>query len=281
MAHFSSQSWAAIVELDALASAAQLAPAVATTVAADKFPTFVGGSVSDQDYTQYAPVDSWTLPGAVDGDGDLTYTLSPELPAGLDFDGKARTISGTPASALEETRYTLTATDEDGDDTRLTFTIKVAAQVAHALSKAGGDEQQGPGGSLLAEPFVVSLLDQVGNPYAGAPVAFEVTAGGGTLSALTDTTDAEGRAAVALTLGQVPGTNTVEAVVAGLDPVIFTATAEVTPDFDGDGAIGSLDFYLFADAFGGSDPRFDLDGNGSVGLPDFFLFAESFGQPAP
>ena len=36
---------------------------------------------------------------------------------------------------------------------------------------------------------------------------------------------------------------------------------------------------LFAEAFGGSDPRFDLDGSGSVDFADFFLFAESFGQP--
>ena len=301
--YFSSQSWTASVELDALASAAQLVPGdgpVGNTdlpvggtdthlpdetppplpVVADKAPSFADESVSDQDYIQYAPVDSWTLPSATGGDGDLTYSLSPELPAGMSFDGTALTISGTPASALAATEYILTATDADGDVTKLAFNITVAAQVAHALSKAGGDGQQGPGGRPLADPFVVSLLDQVGNPYAGAPVAFEVTEGGGTLSAFADTTDAEGRATVALTLGQVPGSNTVQAVVAGLDPVIFTATAEVTSDFDGDGATGLADFRLFAKAFGGTDPRFDLDANGSVGMTDFFLFVESFDQPA-
>ena len=35
-----------------------------------------------------------------------------------------------------------------------------------------------------------------------------------------------------------------------------------------------------ADAFGGSDERFDLDGNGAVDLADFFLFADHFGPPA-
>ena len=68
--------------------------------------------------------------------------------------------------------------------------------------------------------------------------------------------------------------------MAGLDPVTFTATAEATPDFDGDGETGFSDFFLMADAFGGNDPRFDLDGSGSVDFGDFFLFADHFGQPA-
>ena len=40
------------------------------------------------------------------------------------------------------------------------------------------------------------------------------------------------------------------------------------------------DFFLFADAFGSNDARFDLDGSGTVDFGDFFLFADSFGQPA-
>ena len=40
------------------------------------------------------------------------------------------------------------------------------------------------------------------------------------------------------------------------------------------------DFFLFADAFGGTDPRFDLDGSGVVDFGDFFIFADAFGQPA-
>ena len=58
--------------------------------------------------------------------------------------------------------------------------------------------------------------------------------------------------------------------VPGLEPVIFTATAEATPDFNGDGLTDFSDFFLFAEAFGGSDPRFDLDASGSVDFADFF-----------
>ena len=249
-------------------------------IAVDGVPDFADGTVSDQDYTQYAPIDSLTLPAAVGGDGGLTYSLSPELPAGLSFDGTARTISGTPAAALAATAYTFTATDADGDTANLAFDITVAAATAHTLGKAGGDEQQGQGGAPLAEPFVVSVLDQAGNPYPGAAVAFAVTAGEGSLSATRDTTDAGGRAAATLTLGRTPGTNTVEVTVAGLDPVTFTATAKAASDFNGDGVTDFSDFFLFADAFGGSDPRFDLDGSGSVDFADLFLLAEQFDQPA-
>ena len=54
---------------------------------------------------------------------------------------------------------------------------------------------------------------------------------------------------------------------------------EATPDFNGDGEVDLADFFQFAEAFGGTDPRFDLDGSGTVDFTDFFLFAEAFGQP--
>ena len=149
-----------------------------------------------------------------------------------------------------------------------------------SLVRLTGDRQQGPAGDALAHPFVVFVRDQQGKPLEGAEVTFAVTAGGGTLSATTATTDEHGRAAATLTLGNQPGASTVTASAAGLDPVTFTATAEATPDFDGDGETGFSDFFLFADAFGGSDPRFDLDGSGSVDFADFFLLADHFGDPA-
>ena len=65
------------------------------------------------------------------------------------------------------------------------------------------------------------------------------------------------------------------------DALIPTSTpVAAAADFDGDGEVGFADFFLFADAFGGSDDRFDLNGNGAVDLADFFLFADHFGQPA-
>ena len=152
--------------------------------------------------------------------------------------------------------------------------------IPQTLAKVSGEGLEGPAGAALSAPFVVSVLDQNGTAFAGATVTFAVTAGGGTLSTTTATTDAEGRAAVTLTLGSAPGAHTVEATVAGLEPVTFTAVAEASPDFDGDGETGFSDFFLFAEAFGGSDPRFDLDGDGSVGFGDFFLLSDHFADPA-
>ncbi len=161
----------------------------------------------------------------------------------------------------------------------VTFTATGLA-MPRTLTTFSGQELEGPAGSALSEPFVVEVRDQVGGPLAGAQVTFTVTSGGGTLTAAAVMTDSMGRAAATLTLGSQPGPNIVEVRVAELEPVTFTATGKVTPDFDGDGVTGFADFFLFAEAFGGSDPRFDLDASGTVDFADFFLFAEHFGQPA-
>ena len=47
-----------------------------------------------------------------------------------------------------------------------------------------------------------------------------------------------------------PGPNAVEVTVEGLKPVIFTVTAQATPDFDGNGVVGFADFVQFAQQFG-------------------------------
>ena len=67
------------------------------------------------------------MPEATGGDGTLTYSLSPVVPAGLSFDADARTLSGTPKCAPAAGEYTYTATDEDGDKAELKFKIRVAS----------------------------------------------------------------------------------------------------------------------------------------------------------
>ena len=196
------------------------------------------------------------------------------------------TIDTTDANGLAASALTLGSLPGANTVSVRVAKLKPVAFIAtgqaspQTLTKISGDEQLAAPGASLAEPFVVSVVDQTGAAFAGATVTFAVTAGEGTLSATTATTDENGRAASTLTLGNLPGTNTVTVSVAGLDPVTFTASAEATPDFDGDGETGFSDFFLMADAFGGNDPRFDLDGSGSVDFGDFFLFADHFGQPA-
>ncbi len=56
------------------------------------------------------------------------------------------------------------------------------------------------------------------------------------------------------------------------------APPEASTDFNGDGRTDFVDFFLFADAYGSTDPRFDLDGNGVVDFADFFKFVDAFGS---
>ena len=79
-------------------------PAFSTTVSAQVYS--VGTAVN------------LTLPAATDGNGVITYTLTPTaLAAGLTFNAAANppTITGTPNTQASATTYTYTATDEDGD----------------------------------------------------------------------------------------------------------------------------------------------------------------------
>ena len=202
------------------------------------------------------------------GGGTLSATT-----ATTDADGRTATTL-----TLGRTPGTTTVRATVADLEPVTFTATGLA-VPRTLAKLSGDEQQAAAGAQLAEPLVVSVRDQNAAALPGAVVTFAVLGDGGTLSAAVDTTDAEGLAGTTLTLGEELGTYRVEVSVADLQPVTFTASAEATPDFDGDGVTGFSDFFLFAEAFGGSDPRFDLDGSGTVDFADFFLFAESFGQP--
>ena len=73
------------------------------------------------------------LPEAEGGDGDLTYSLTPDLPEGLSLDPETRAITGTPAEA-GEFEMTYTATDEDGDEASFGFTITVQPALRTARS---------------------------------------------------------------------------------------------------------------------------------------------------
>ena len=102
-------------------------------------------------------------------------------------------------------------------------------RVATTPVKISGDTQSGNTDTTLAQPFVVEVRDGSRVAFAGVPVTFTVTAGGGRLSATNTTTDTNGRAESTLTLGNTAGTNTVRVSVAGItQTTTFTATATTT-----------------------------------------------------
>ena len=82
----------------------------------------------------------------------------------------------------------------------------------------------------LDNPLTWKSFDGNDTLLAGVTVTFTILTGGGTLSATTGTTDANGQAESTLTLGSEPGTNTVETRVENIDETVtFNAEATLPP----------------------------------------------------
>ena len=111
-----------------------------------------------------------------------------------------------------------------GDLSPVTFTVNVG-EPPDAIKKISGDNQSGRPGARLANPLVVEVVDENDDGVSGATVTFSVTAGGGSVSPGSATTNASGRAQTTLTLGDDVGDNTVSARVTGLPAVTFRAGA--------------------------------------------------------
>ena len=101
------------------------------SVEADTQPSFGSSTVPNQTYTLSVRISPLRLPAATGGNGQLIYSVSDDLPPGLEFNDNTQTdntriINLTPTTAGT---YTVVYTVEDGDgDTRsLTFTITVVA----------------------------------------------------------------------------------------------------------------------------------------------------------
>jgi hypothetical protein len=95
------------------------------------------------------------------------------------------------------------------------------------LQLESGDAQVGTAGEPLAASPAVKVTRK-GEGVPGITIAWAVTAGGGTATALTSTTDAQGLASIGWTLGTVAGAaQSLTATAAGFigAPITFTATA--------------------------------------------------------
>ena len=92
-------------------------------------PSFAAdAAIDDQIYIVEAAIGDWVLPEALDGDGELTYSVS-SLPAGLEFDAPTRTLAGTPTEETDgAVEVTYTVTDSGDDTAMLTFTITVVGE---------------------------------------------------------------------------------------------------------------------------------------------------------
>ncbi len=101
-------------------------------------------------------------------------------------------------------------------------TVEFDNRTLTRLVKFSGD-QYGTPATPLPKPLVVEVQDEKGKAFAGVPVTFVVTAGSGTLSVTSTTTDTDGRAESKFTLGPNLGTNTVSVSAADIEEkVTFT-----------------------------------------------------------
>lgn len=188
----------------ATAGTALAQPLVARVTAADAGPvagvtvTFAAASGGGSVAPVTATTDSLGLASTTATLGSSTGTQS-----------FTATVSG-----LSPATFTATATPQGG--------VPVSVQIAT------GDGQSATVNQSVAIAPRVRVRDFFGNGVPGVQVVFGVASGGGSATALTDTTDASGFAEVgSWTLGPNPGANTMTAALPGfpfITGVTFTAT---------------------------------------------------------
>lgn len=96
-----------------------------------------------------------------------------------------------------------------------------------AIAINSGDNQVGMPGTPLAAPIAVRVTNAQGNPVAGKPVDFTVTRGAGTVASATVTTDNNGVAQTAWTLGSATVRQEVKATTNSLVQSVY-ATVDTT-----------------------------------------------------
>ena len=117
------------------------------------------GPPSDQTYEVGWAIAPVTLPLVTGGTGSLTYSLSPDPPAGLVFDPETRTLSGTPTAVAAATVYTYTVTDEAGASASQPFTIEVVLPPLDAPNLLVAQDYMGADGAGDQGGFIMLTWD--------------------------------------------------------------------------------------------------------------------------
>ncbi len=89
-------------------------------------PDFGDATIANVLATRHQQIPGCFLPEATDADSDaLTYSISPDVPAGLTFNAETRVFTGAPTVAMAETAYTYKVEDPDGNSDTIGFSITV------------------------------------------------------------------------------------------------------------------------------------------------------------
>jgi Bacterial Ig domain/Bacterial Ig-like domain (group 1) len=107
----------------------------------------------------------------------------------------------------------------------ITFTHTAEPANPTALVLISGNGQSAPAGFEVPADLVVRLQDPSGNGIGSRAITWVVPSGSGSVSPVSVQTDPNGLASTRWRLPNVVGQYTVSAVFSGLDPVVFTATA--------------------------------------------------------
>lgn len=107
----------------------------------------------------------------------------------------------------------------------LTITATGTAAAAAKVTAVNGNVTSARAGDVLSAPTAFTVQDQYGNGIANQTVTFAVTAGGGSVSPATATTNASGSASTTWRLGNRGGTQTLSAT-SGSFSTTFSATVQ-------------------------------------------------------
>jgi hypothetical protein len=113
-----------------------------------------------------------------------------------------------------------------GPEQRIEFDAAAGAAPPATLVITSGNNQTAAINTLLPLPLSVRVADAFDNPVPDASVTFVIGSGGGQLSGSQATTNASGIASSTWTLGPTAGAQSVTALLPGVLPVTFTATAQ-------------------------------------------------------
>jgi hypothetical protein len=167
------------------------------------------------------PVSGVAVTFSVNGGG----SISPSGVVTTNANGIAALTSWTLGSSPGASQ-TVTASSPGLANSPLTFTA--TALSASKIAKVSGDNQTTVLGRPLPQPVVVRVLDPNDTPVPNATVTFVASTGGGTVSAASGTTGANGQLSVTWTLGTALGNQTLTASLVGppgSPTVTFSAVA--------------------------------------------------------
>ena len=113
-------------------------------------PLTFAETIPNQSFIVGVPIDEVVLADAVGGTPPYRFALTPDPPAGLEFDASTRSISGTSSASMSVTTYTYTVTDDDNATAIQTFTIEVIVPPDLALADSVADQIY-PVGKAIAD----------------------------------------------------------------------------------------------------------------------------------